>query len=721
MAHPYAPSVDTLVALLRHRGASSPDRVGYTFLTPAGGDSSALTAHDRTWGQLDRRARAVAAGLAAARPSVRGERALMMFDEGLEYLDALYGCMYADVLAVPVHPPDPRRLQRTLPRLLTVAKDAGVAFVLTTRALRDAIGPALGELGPVEWLCVDELDERAAERWVDPGVRADDIAYLQYTSGSTATPKGVMVSHRNLLHQLSDFDLGYDHTPDSVIVSWLPATHDLGLVYGRFMAPFIGCRCVFLSPTTFMQRPARWMEVMSRYRGTHSPSPNFGYEIAARKVEDPAALDLSSVRVLLNGAEPIRQESEELFVEVFAPAGLPRSAVTHAMGMSEATAKIMTEPPDRSPPKFAHIDGAAYERNQVVLVPRGAPNSRTVASNGFTSGDTVVAIVDPDTLARLPEGRVGEMWVKGGTVAQGYFRNSEATEATFRARTSDGDGPYLRTGDLAFVLDREVYLCGRLKDVIIIRGQNLHPQDLEWTVASAHPALRPNCAAAFGVPSEAGEQLVLVSEVYEEQALEPEAVFGAVRQALSEHGVAARAIVLLPARGLPKTSSGKIQRTLARKLFLGGALPTLHRWDASAALAPPPPPQDLLAKVLAATGRRRVAVLADHVRDLASALLGVSASDIDTDRPFGELGIDSVTAVEMVERLARELRLDLPGTILFDWPTIDRLSKHLVEDRLGDARPAPPKPAAGALTADRVAAMSDAEVELALLQALDDV
>jgi acyl-CoA synthetase (AMP-forming)/AMP-acid ligase II/acyl carrier protein len=669
--------VDSIVALLRHRAATTPDQLGYTFLA----DGEAKT-EDRTWSALDRRARAVAAWLETV--VSRGDRVLVMFEEGLEYLDALYGCLYADVLAVPVHPPDPRRLQRTLPRLLTVAKDAGVRAVLTTRALAEAVRPAVGELGPLQWLAVDQLDEGLAGRWVDPKVGIDDVAYLQYTSGSTRSPKGVRLTHRNLLHQLADFDQGYEHDARSVIVTWLPATHDLGLVYGRLMALWVGCRCVFFSPGAFMQRPARWMAAMSRFGGTHSPAPNFGFEVAARKAEDVDKLDLSRVKVLLNGAEPIRQESEERFLEVYRKGKLPEAAITHAMGMSESTAKIMSEPIGRFPPKFLHLDGAAYERNEVKLVARGAPNSRSVASNGFTQGDTVVAIVDPDTRQRLPEDRVGEMWVKGTTVAQGYWNNPEATEQTFGARTADGDGPYLRTGDLAFVHEREIYLCGRLKDVIIIRGQNHHPQDLEWSVASAHPALRPNCAAAFGIPSEHGEELVLVTEVYEGK-LDPDAVFGAVREALSESGLAARAIVLMPERALPKTSSGKIQRSLARQLFLDGKLPTLHRWDSHAPAEAPtaPEPEGLLPRITAAPPRRKVQLLAEHVRAVAAGLLGVGPAEIHTDRPFGELGLDSVTQVEMVERVGKELGLQLPGTILFDYPTIEALAKHLVEQRLG--------------------------------------
>jgi len=722
--HPHVPPVSTMVELLRWRATHQPERIAYTFLRDGEEDAS-----DLTYGQLDRHVRAVAAWLQARADA--GDRVLMMFEEGHDYLHALYGCMYAKVLAVPVHPPDPARLHRTLPRLKNIAADAGVRFVLTTRDIASSAKAAFDDvpaLADAEWLLLDELDLSTADAWADPGALPGDIAYLQYTSGSTALPKGVMVSHHNLVHQLTDFDVGYEHSPDSVMVSWLPSTHDLGLVYGRFMPLFIGFRAVYMSPVHFMQRPHRWMAALSRFGGTHSPAPNFGFELAARRTspEDRAGLDLSSVKVLLNGGEPIRQESEVLFAETFAPHGLAATAVTHAMGMSESTAKIVTEPITRTPPRFVHVDAAAYENHEVVLVDADTPNARTVASNGSTVLDTVAAIVDPDTRVRLGEGKVGELWVKGTTVAQGYFGNEEATERTFRARTESGDGPYLRTGDMAFAIDGEIYLSGRLKDVIIIRGQNHHPQDIEWTMGTVHAALRPNCAAAFSVPTDLGEQLVLVTEVYRHKVDDPEEVFRAIRQAIAEHGLAARSLVLMPPRTLPKTSSGKIQRTKTKGQFLSGELETLFRWDAAQAPpadTPATAADDLLTKLRSAPARRRVPQLVAHIQSVAAGLLGLDADDIEPDRPLQELGLDSVTAVEMVERVGQAVGQSIPGTLLFDYPTIEAISAFIVDDLLGDLDAAPVKASTSpmATAAADVAKMSDDEVEAALLAELDDL
>jgi acyl-CoA synthetase (AMP-forming)/AMP-acid ligase II/acyl carrier protein len=712
-----APEVATMVELLRWRAAHEPDRVGYTFL--ADGEKVEV---NLTYGELDRRARALAAWL--QRGACRGERALVLFEEGIEYLVALFGCMYAGVLAVPVHPPDPHRLQRTLPRLLTIAENAGVRFVLTSREISLASRSALVDLAVLaqaEWLALDaDLDLAAADRWTDPGATPESLAYLQYTSGSTATPKGVMISHRNLIHQLRDFDMGYAHDRDSVLVSWLPATHDLGLVYGRLIPLFVGFRCVFFSPVAFMARPARWLEALTHFRGTHSPTPNFGFELAARKVteSEKLGLDLRTVRVLLNGAEPIREESERMFIEAFRPCGLDPAAVTHAMGMSEATAKIITEPIERFPAKFLWLDPAAYEENRVVTVAPRAPGSRQVASNGTTVLDTRVAIVDPRTKEVLGEDRVGEMWVSGTTVAQGYWNNPEATEAAFHARTSAGDGPFLRTGDLAFVHQGEVYLTGRLKDVIIIRGQNHHPQDIEWTLGTAHPAIRPNCAAVFAIPREGVDHLVVVTEVYQHKVEEDADVLAAVRRAVSEeHGLVPATVVLISPRALPKTSSGKIQRTRARELFESGGLEILARWDAPTAdLSAPRDDGGLVEKLAVATGRRRENLLADWIQATAAALIGVDPAELETDRPVREVGLDSVTAVELVERIAAALNRPIAPTVLFDHPTIDGLARFLLE--VPAVAPAAPSSAPRAPSTADVQAMSEEEAAAALLEEL---
>ncbi|MCB9673489.1 MAG: AMP-binding protein [Alphaproteobacteria bacterium] len=675
--------MSTLHALLAERARTTPDALAYTFLD---GD----VAVDRTWADLHGRAGRIAGSLREAGVQA-GDRALLLFPEGLDYLEALYGCMRAGVLAVPAHPPDPRRLDRTLPRVHAIHRDAAPAAVLAPAAIHAALRDDPVLAGAVRLVPAD-----GAGRFDD--VEAE-LAYLQYTSGSTADPKGVMVSHANLLHQLADFDHGYAHTDDAVIVSWIPATHDLGLVYGRYMGLFKGIRTVFFDPAAFMARPRLWLEALTRFRGTHSPSPNFGFEYAARRVTDVSGLDLAHVRVLLNGAEPIRSRSEAAFVERFAPAGLRPEAVTHAMGMSEATAKIVTEPIERRA-RFLTVDPDALADNRAVESDTGIE----VASNGRAHLDTVVRIVDPETCEDLGEHRVGELWVGGTTVAQGYWNRPEATEATFRAHTTDGAGPFLRTGDLGFLYDGELFLVGRRKDVLIIRGQNHHPQDLEWAVDGAHPALRSNCAAAFGVEVDGEEVVALVAEVRPEDVDTVDAVFAAIRGRLADAGLAPGHLALLPPGGLPKTSSGKIRRREAQRRFVHGDLGEIARWDRPVAPGdrrPPKPPSDLRELMVRAT----------------AALVGLDPRDIETDQPFKELGLDSVTAVELVDTLGKTLGRELAATLLWDHPTIDALARALEGEEPAEAG----LPETPSSIEDDVAGMSEAEAEAALLAELDDL
>jgi acyl transferase domain-containing protein/acyl-CoA synthetase (AMP-forming)/AMP-acid ligase II/acyl carrier protein len=667
----------TILDLLQERAQATPDRVAYTFL--ADGD----TVHEeRTWGQLARRAQAVAAQL-EGQP---GDRVLLAFEEGLEFLDAFFGCVWAGRLAVPVHAPDPRRLERTLGRLRSIVTDADVASILTTSDLVSAFD-GLGRRVQT----VDRLEEGATLPVVE-----QRLAYLQYTSGSTSEPKGVRVTHANLVHQLRDFDLGYDHTPDGAIVSWLPATHDLGMVYGRLMSLWTGLRCVFFPPAAFVQRPARWMRAMSTFRGTHSPSPNFGFDLAAQRPseEELAGVELSHVKVLLNGAEPIRRETEARFLERYRHHGLRPAAVTHAYGMSETTAKIVTEPIGRDTPRFVDLDPVAYERNEAVVVLPGSPRARVVASNGSPHLDTRVFAVDPATGRKLGEGRVGEIWVGGSTVADGYWNRPELSAEIFGGRTDDGDGPFLRTGDLGFLLDGELYLSGRKKDVIILRGQNLHPPDLEREIEAAHAAIRGNGVAAFGFAGPEGEEVLGIAAEVNPDA-DPAAILAAVRAALGEMGLAAATIVLLQPRGIPKTSSGKLQRAEVRARLQAGTLPVVARSDAARRSAPVSP---LRAAVIGAPRRQRLHLLEEALRSAAAARLGLEPREIDPESPFLEFGLDSIAAVSLVEDISRSLGVDLPRTSLFDHPSVVAMAQHL-EAKLPPAPDAEAPPASEAPSA----------------------
>jgi acyl-CoA synthetase (AMP-forming)/AMP-acid ligase II len=580
----------TLIELLRRRALGQPDELAYTFLV----DGETKEVH-LTYEEVDRQARAIGALLQSLVKT--GERALLLYPSGLEYVAAFLGCLYAGVVAVPVYPPDPVRLERTLPRFRAIANDARPSVALTTSPILSMV-ESLFTMEPdfqaMHWLATDNLDDDLAAEWRDPEVNSDSLAFLQYTSGSTAAPKGVMVSHGNILHNERTIQQAFGHTEKSTVFGWLPLYHDMGLIGNVLQPLYIGARCILMSPLDFLQRPFRWLQAISRYQARTSGGPNFAYDLCVRKItpEQRATLDLSSWEVAYNGAEPIRRETLERFAATFEPCGFHREALYPCYGLAEATL-FVSGGLKSAPPIFHTVQGAALERNRVVAVSPEDEEAQTLVGSGRTWTDQKIVIVDPESLTRLPPDRVGEVWVSGANVARGYWNLTRETERTFRAYLADtGEGPFLRTGDLGFLKDGELFITGRLKDLIIIDGRNHYPQDIELTVEKSHPALRPGCCAAFSVDVGGKERLVVVTEVdrrYKPERrpgqVEPgsdsapglssgaEEIIKTIRQAVAEyHDVRAYDVLLLKAGSMPKTSSGKIQRHACRADFLAGVL-----------------------------------------------------------------------------------------------------------------------------------------------------
>ncbi|HEX7334398.1 MAG TPA: amino acid adenylation domain-containing protein [Pyrinomonadaceae bacterium] len=659
----------TLTEIMCRRAQEQPDRTAFTFLADGEVETARLT-----YAELDQRARAVAALLDES--GARGERVLLLFDAGLEFITSFFGCLYAGAVAVPAPPPHPARLGRTLPRVQAIASDSRPKLALTTASLFSMIEGA-ADLRALRWLNVDELDHEASARWQAPPQTGDDLAYLQYTSGSTSTPKGVMVTHFCLVHQSEHLTRGNDYTEESVSATWMPNFHDYGLVEGIIHPAVYGIPAYLFSPLAFVQRPARWLEIITRYGVTHSSGPNFAYELCVRKVtrEERARIDLSSWRMAGNAAEPVHRETIERFTETFAPCGFRLESFYPAFGLAEATLMVSGGGPEPSTPLFITAQASALEQERrVVEVSPDEPGARSLAGCGYPIADTEIAIVDPETHRRCAPDELGEIWVKCAGLAQGYWQRPEETEEKFHARI-DGtrEGPFMRTGDLGFMRYGELFIGGRVKDLIIIRGQNYYPQDVEWTAERSHRLLRPGCCAAFAVEVNLEERLVLVLEVRREfGAADEREVIEAIRERVAErHELQPYAVVLVKPGTINKTSSGKIQRHASRREFLEGTLDAVARWQM---------PEDSADQTHTPRKTATVEAVRDWLTAAISRRTGIPSAEVNASQPFRYYGFDSARVVELVGDFSAWLGRPLPPTFFWDYPTVERVARHIGEE-----------------------------------------
>ena len=532
-------SSETIVDVLRQRAELTPHKRVFLFLDKGEHEGASFT-----FAQLDRRARSIGSRLAAL--GARGKQVLLPNPPGLEFIANFFGCLYAGAVAVPACAS--LLSARKQDRLRTIVKDAEVEFILATT--KESLIAGDEWASHVTLLASDEVPESEEPGWSPTNCGADDVAYIQYSSGSTSSPKGVVISHRNVMCNQWMFQQALRTSEDSVVVSWLPHFHDMGLVAVIQRAIYVGMPVVLMAPIEFIRRPVQWLRAISKYRASMTLAPNFAYDLCVERVKDVciAELDLSCWQVALNGSEPVKTETMKRFAEKFAKTGFRTESFYPGYGLAEATVFVSTRVSSQS------------------VVSR-----RKVVSCGPPGASERVLIVDPKIHRRCSEGNEGEIWVAGPHVAQGYWKRPAETLETFKACLSDtGAGPFLRTGDLGFLLDGELYVTGRLKELIILHGKNHYPQDIEATVATSHPLLRRDCGAAFSVEVTGREELVVLQEVKRQTPSEKSfEIKCAIRQALAEdRAIKPYSVVLLKPNTIPKTSSGKIMRSACRKDFL---------------------------------------------------------------------------------------------------------------------------------------------------------
>ena len=574
-----------LVELLQQRAGTTPQKIAYRFLQDGTTETGNIT-----YAQLNLQARAIAAKLQSLTQPKARVVLVYTYDAAIEFVAAFMGCLYADTIAVTTTPP---RHSKDLSKLAQRIGDSGAEVILTTSEIiegfKSKIATNLGVVSKfkhLKWFTTDDIDRELAASWQQPSIEPESIAFLQYTSGSTGIPKGVMVTHGNILQNEEMIRQGFGHDENAIVVGWLPLFHDMGLIGNVLQPLYLGTESLLMSPVALAQKPFEWLKAITNYRATTSGGPNFAYDLLClRATEDYLSqLDLSSWQVAFSGAETVRAETLERFSNIFAPCGFNPKAFYPCYGMAETTL-FVTGGKAEQEPKVLRVDSSQLEQNKVVVT--DSADGKAIVSCGQTWLDTEVIIVHPETLVQCKSDEVGEIWVKGSGIGQGYWEQEQETQATFAGKLpEDSTTNWLRTGDLGFIAEEELYITGRLKEVMIFMGRYCYPQHVEQTVQEAHPALRTNAGAVFSLDLAGAERLIVVQEVTR-QAIRSlttekniEEIVAAICQRVGqEHEVEVYGVSLIKTGSIPKTSSGKIQRRRCAQLYQTGELNVVASWQ----------------------------------------------------------------------------------------------------------------------------------------------
>jgi acyl-CoA synthetase (AMP-forming)/AMP-acid ligase II len=569
----------TIVDTLEKHAESRFHETAFTYL-PDG----EVEGEKRSFGELDRHARAVAHRLALF--GVSGRPVLLLVPELLKFIDAFIGSCYAGAIPVAAIVPKPNRSFDTI---RAISADAGVAAAIVPSRAFGYLKAALPEnLRDVPWLYLDEIDY-SVEEPRRAAIKPDDIAFLQYTSGSTGIPKGVVVKHSQLMHNETVIMKAMGFHDRSVMVSWLPFYHDMGLIGSVLQPLHTGFHCVIIPPATFIQKPVRWLQAISKYRGTSAGAPSFAYDlcIARSKPEEIDQLDLSTWTVAYSGAEPVRADMIRRFTKVFAPAGFKASAFYPCYGLAECTL-FATGIVAGSGAKILRVESEALSQ-KIARTPTGDEPVIELVGCGVPGEGIEIVIVDPETRKILPDDVVGEIWISGASVAAGYYKKPELTEETFGAAPAGTSGKrFLRSGDLGFWHEGQVFIAGRIKDVIIIRGRNHYPQDLELTAQRTSPFLSIGAGAVVAIEKDGQVCIALVQEVTREgwRSADADELAAGVREAIAtEHGLHVHEVALIKTGALPRTSSGKVRRSLCAQMLRAGEFEVLQTSESKAIAA----------------------------------------------------------------------------------------------------------------------------------------
>ncbi len=664
---PIANKCDTYIEVIKNRTLQKPDHIVFRFLNDGVTESESLT-----YIELETRSKALGASMQEY--GEKGDRVLLLFPAGLDYIASIFSCFYSGFIAVPAYPP--RRNQK-IHRLKSIIEDSKAKICILSHKVYETIERNFSEdpdLQNINWIIYEDIKDDNYKNFKEPLIKEDDIALIQYTSGSTGSPKGVMLTQLNLLYNSEYIRQAFDFNENSVGVNWLPIFHDMGLIGGVLQAAYLGVQNVGMPPTAFLKSPYNWLKAMEKYKGTTGGGPNFGFDYCLEKISDEQKqeLDLKTVRTFYCGSEPVRKHTMIEFSKQF---GIEERQMYPVYGMAETTL-IASGGYQTEDPKYLSLK-SDYLSKEIIEVAENTNEKVTeLVGCGHTWMETEIIIVKPETFEKLDENTIGEIWIKGPTVAKGYWNKPEETERSFNAFTTNtNEGPFLRTGDMGFLREKELYITGRLKDLIIVRGRNYYPNDLEFTIQNCHDDFRNNGVAVISVLKNGEEKLVVVQEL-ERTALRKDnhdELISLIRKVISEeYELDVYAVCLIRTGSIPLTSSGKIQRRQTKYDYLNNDLNIVKQWSRDEEISI----EDNDLKDFKEPSEEAIKewlinwIMRNHQ---------FRRDEIDLDKSIMSYGVDSLSAVTLEQEISEKFGFQWHVSSFMLNPSINKLAEEGME------------------------------------------